>query len=82
MFPVEDNALELAGVLKEAGIILAVKEGTIYWLEGSVVRHALWKPWKRSKKERYPSGFAPGNSDQLLDYARIMADRRKDALAM
>ena len=76
------DTLQLAGVSREAGLIPDVKRGTIYWLEASVVRHSLWKAWKRSMKPCAPMGFAHAGSAQLLDRERVMANSWSDALAV
>ena len=51
-------------------------------LEGSVVRHRLWKPWKRSKRAHDPWGFPPDHGDQLLVWRWFMANTRRDAPAV
>ena len=76
------DTLQLAGVLREAGVMGGLKEGTIYRLELSVVGHWLWKPWKTSKRASDPWGFSPGHSDHWLGWVCVMANTRKDALAV
>ena len=53
----------------------------MYWLDGRMVGHWLWKPRQKRKRPRDPWGYAPGHSDQSLDVERIMPNTPKDALA-
>ena len=76
------DTLELAGVLREASVVEKVVHGTIYRFAGGVVRHWLWKPWKRHKRARDPLGCSPGGADQLLVFERIMANTRKDEVVV
>ena len=42
----------------------------------------LWKPWKKHAKALDPWGSPPPQSDQLLDWERIMANKRVGTLEM
>ena len=42
----------------------------------------LWKPWRKHAKAFDPWGFSPPQSDQLLDWERIMANKRVGTLEM
>ena len=64
------TTFELARVLREAGFIDRVREGTIYSSQGSMVGHYLWKPWRKGKRAREPWGYAPGHAGRLLDWER------------
>ena len=44
--------------------------------------HWLWKAWKKNKRARDPWGYSPGGAEQLLDFERIMANTRKDDVAV
>ena len=76
------DTLELAGVLREAATVEKIVHGTIYRLAGGVVGHWLWKPWRRHKRARVPWGYQPRSADQLLDFERIMANKRKDEVSV
>ena len=42
----------------------------------------LWKPWRKHAKALDPWGFSPPQSAQLLDWERIMANKRVGTLEM
>ena len=76
------DAVELAGVLREAAVVERIVHGTIYRFAGGVVGHWLWKPCKKHKRARDPWGYSLGSADQLLDFERIMANTRKDEVSV
>ena len=76
------DTLELAGVWREPRVVDKVMHGTIYRLVGGVVGHWLWKPWKKHKRARDPWRYSPRSADQPLNHERIMANTRKDDLAV
>ena len=61
----------------EAGVIYKFKGGGL-----GVVGQWLWKPWKKHAKALDPWGFFPLQCDQLLNWERIMANRRVGTLEM
>ena len=76
------TTLDLAGVLREAGVIDRVREGTIYRSGCGVVGHWLWKPWKKGKSARDSGGYASSHADHLLNFEHIMANTLKSEVAV
>ena len=79
------QGVHLLGVLNQQPVLSIQHEGVIYRFKGGtegVVGQWLWKPRKRHKQAQDPWGFAPLHSDQLLDWQRIMCNRRSNTLEM
>ena len=76
------ETVRLPGVMWRQATLHGQLEGFIYTFKGGVVGHWLWKPPKKHKHARDPWAFAPPYSDQLLEWERIMCNKRSEKLLM
>ena len=87
-FPYPDDVqkVRLPGVMYQQPTLAQKEMGVIYKFKGGgglgVVGQWLWKPWRKHAKALDPWGFSPPQSDQLLDWGRIMANKRVGTLEM
>ena len=86
-FPSPDDVqkVRLPGVMYQQPTFAQKEVGVIYKFKGGglgVVGQWLWKPWRKHAKALDPWGFSAPQSDQLLDWERIMANKRVGTLEM
>ena len=83
--PADVQKVRLPGVMYQQPTLAKKESGVIYRFKGGglgVVGQWLWKPWRKHAKASDPWGFSPPQSDQLLDWERIMANKRVGTLEM
>ena len=83
--PEEVQSVRLPGVLYQQPTLAKPEVGVIYKFKGGGLRvrgQWLWKPWRKHAKALDPWGSPPPQSDQLLDWGRIMANKRVGTLEM